>query len=50
MATRFRSAFAFVLMLLVAGAALAKSPVDNGDVSNKSLTLRLNPAVGAPGG
>src|SRR5436305_1894588 len=47
---RFRSPFAFVLMLLLAGAALAKIPVDDGGASSKSLVLRLNPAIGAPGG
>ena len=47
---RLRSPFAFVLMLLLAGAALAKTPVDDGGVSGKPLVLRLNPAIGAPGG
>lgn len=47
---RLRSSFALVLMLLLAGAALAKTPVDDGGVSGKSLVLRLNPAIGAPGG
>ncbi|PYQ59253.1 MAG: hypothetical protein DMF53_19100 [Acidobacteria bacterium] len=47
---RFRSPFAFVLMLLLAGAALAKIPVDDGGASSKPLVLRLNPAIGAPGG
>src|SRR5436309_2448258 len=47
---RFRSPFAFVLMLLLAGAALAKIPVDDGGGGDKSLVLRVNPAIGAPGG
>jgi hypothetical protein len=50
MTTRFRFPFAFGLVLLLSGAALAKNPVDDGGVSGKSLVLRLNPAIGAPGG
>src|ERR1700750_1502257 len=50
MPMRFRSCLVFVLTLLLAAAALAKSPVDDGGVSGKSLTLRLNPAIGTPGG
>jgi hypothetical protein len=50
MATRLHAPLAFVLTLLLAGAALAKNPVDDGGVSGKALTLRLNPAIGAPGG
>ncbi len=50
MTTRSRSLVTLPLMLLLAGAALAKNPVDDGGVSSKPLVLRLSPAIGAPGG
>lgn len=50
MTTRSRSLVVFSLTLLLAGAALAKTPVDDGGASSKPLTLRLNPAIGEPGG
>lgn len=51
MSTRLRFPMALVLSLLLAGAALAKNPVDDGGSGNStSLALRLNPAIAAPGG